>query len=105
MAFVDVCKKSYLYEGEMVPCKVGDQEIVIMWPERGLPRAFDAVCPHEQVSLAKGVFSGRTLTCIAHGWVFDGHTGEGLSPRGCELTEYPLQVTDLMVQIDLDDPL
>ena len=30
MAYENVCKQSLLYEGELVPCMVGDKEIVIM---------------------------------------------------------------------------
>lgn len=38
MAYENVCKQSLLYEGELVPCKVGDQEVVIMWPDGARPR-------------------------------------------------------------------
>ena len=41
MAYENVCKQSLLYEGELVPCKVGDQEIVIMWPDGGTPRVYE----------------------------------------------------------------
>jgi toluene monooxygenase system ferredoxin subunit len=103
MAFQPLCKSSLLHEGELVPCIVDGTEVVVMWPEGGRPRAFDAACPHDDVSLTRGVFSGRTLTCIAHGWVFDGQTGEGVAPEGCAMQEYPIRLADGVIEIDLED--
>lgn len=100
MAYVDVCKKALLYEGELVPCMAGGREIVIMWAEGGEPKAYDAACPHEKVSLAKGDFNGRILYCIAHGWVFDGRSGKCLQPAGWQMKEYPLRIVEGMVQVD-----
>lgn len=102
MAYTSVCKQSLLYEGELVPCMVGDNEIIIVWSDGGQPKAYDAACPHGNVSLARGNFNGRILLCEAHGWVFDGHSGEGLRPTGCALKEYPLRMADGMVEVDLD---
>ena len=101
MAFENVCKQSLLYEGELVPCMVGDQEIVIMWPDGGQPKAYEARCPHEGVSLGCGDFNGRILYCGAHGWVFDGRTGKCLQPTGWEMKEYPMRIEAGMVQVDV----
>ena len=101
MAYEDVCKSSLIAEGELVPCKLGDTEIVIMWPDGGEPKAYDACCPHEGVSLGRGDFNGRILYCIAHGWVFDGRNGQSLQPPGWCMREYPLRMANGMVQVDL----
>ncbi|ANJ66218.1 (2Fe-2S)-binding protein [Halothiobacillus diazotrophicus] len=101
MAFETVCKASLLYEGELVPCMVGDKEIVIMWADGGKPKAYEARCPHEDVSLGRGDFNGRILYCIAHGWVFDGRTGQGLQPTGCAMKEYPMRIENGMVLVDV----
>ncbi|PPD03707.1 MAG: (2Fe-2S)-binding protein [Methylobacter sp.] len=101
MAYIDVCKQSLIYEGELVPCFAGDKEIIIMWPDGGEPKAYKAACPHEGVSLGRGDFNGRILYCIAHGWVFDGRTGVSLQPEGWALEEYPLRIQDGMVQVDV----
>lgn len=103
MAYSDVCKESLLCEGELVPCRVDGREVIILWAEGGQPRAYDAACPHEKVSLARGDFNGRILYCIAHGWVFNGHDGKSLQPCGWGLKEYPLRISDGMVQVDLSD--
>ncbi|QSA99244.1 Rieske 2Fe-2S domain-containing protein [Methylococcus sp. EFPC2] len=101
MAYEDVCKRSYIAEGELVPCKLGNQEIVIMWADGGEPKAYEARCPHEGVSLGQGDFNGRILYCVAHGWVFDGRNGQCLQPAGWQMKEYPLRILDGMVQVDL----
>ncbi len=101
MAYSDVCKQSLLYEGELVPAMVDGKEIVIMWPDGGKPKAYEAACPHEKVSLAKGDFNGRILCCIAHGWVFDGHSGKCLHPEGWKMKEYPMRIENGMVQVDI----
>lgn len=101
MAFVTACKESLLDQGEVVPCRVEGKEILIVWADGGEPRAFDALCPHARIPLSRGVFSGRTLTCTAHGWVFDGRTGKGLQPAGCALREYPMRIHGGVVEVDL----
>lgn len=104
MAFQTLCKQRYLGEGEAVPFLLDGQELLVIWPDGGQPRAFSGLCPHEQQSLVNNSqFNGRTLVCTVHGWVFDGRTGEGLRPEGCALDEYPLRLTeDGQVEIDLD---
>lgn len=59
-----------------------------MRPDGGQPRAFDAACPHEDVSLARRVFNGRTLPCTAHGWVFDGRANTA-AQRSVRLARKP----------------
>ncbi|MBS0353098.1 MAG: Rieske 2Fe-2S domain-containing protein [Proteobacteria bacterium] len=100
--FVPVCKQSYLYEGEMVPCMAGAKEILIVWADGGQPRAFDGICPHGTFPLSKGMFNGRTLVCPSHNWVFDARNGHGLSPTGCQIPEYAMKFEDGMVWVDTD---
>ena len=104
MAFQTLCKSRYIGEGESVPFTLDGREVMVLWPDGGQPRAFEGVCPHEGQSLVNNSdFNGRILICTVHGWVFDGRNGEGLSPTGCQLTEYPLRVVDDRVEIDLDE--
>lgn len=103
MAFQTLCKRKYLAEGESVPFLVDGQDVLVLWPDGGQPRAFVGRCPHEGQSLINNSdFNGRILVCTVHGWVFNGRTGEGLSPTGCRLREFPLLLTpDGLVEIDL----
>jgi len=103
MAFQTLCKQRYVAEGESVPFMVDGQEVLVIWPDGGQPRAFQGECAHEQQSLVNNSeFNGRTLVCTVHGWVYDGRTGEGLRPTGCQLQEYPLRLGDGVYEIDID---
>lgn len=101
MAYTTVCKYRNLGEGEMAPFTIDGHEIILVWPDGGELKAFQGVCPHQNGLLSYGGFNGRLLTCTLHNWVFDGRTGEGLSPTGCALEEFPLRVEDGWVQVDL----
>lgn len=101
MAYTTVCKYRNLGEGEMVPFNIDGHEILLVWPDGGELKAFYGVCPHENGLLKAGGFNGRLVTCTLHNWVFDGRTGEGLSPTGCALDEFPLLIEDGMVMVDL----
>ena len=76
---------SQIVEGEMTPFDVNGIEVIVLWPSGGTPKAFQGTCPHQDLPLKDGYFNGQILTCPAHEWVFDGCTGEGLSPTGCAL--------------------
>ncbi|WP_428422262.1 Rieske 2Fe-2S domain-containing protein [Methylibium sp.] len=103
MTYQTLCKQRYLAEGESVPFMLGGREVIVLWPDGGQPRAFEGVCPHEGQSLVNNAdFNGRILVCTVHGWVFDGRDGQGLSPAGCRLTEFPLRMAQGLVEIDLD---
>jgi toluene monooxygenase system ferredoxin subunit len=101
MGYATVCKHRNLGEGEMVPFTIDGHEILLVWPDGGELKAFQGVCPHDNGLLKFGGFNGRILTCTLHNWVFDGRTGEGLSPTGCVLEEFPLRIEDGLVQVDL----
>ncbi|MDY6956874.1 MAG: Rieske 2Fe-2S domain-containing protein [Pseudomonadota bacterium] len=103
VAFQTLCKQKYLAEGESVPFLIDGAEVLVLWPDGGQPRAFVGRCPHEGQSLVNNSdFNGRILVCTVHGWVFSGRNGEGLSPTGCRLREFPLRLTDDgRVEIDL----
>ncbi len=107
MTFQTLCKQSYLADGEAVPFLLNGQEVIVLWPDGGQPRAFNGACPHEGQSLVNNSdFNGRILICTVHGWVFDGRSGEGLNPTGCRLREYPLRIAaNGTIEIDLDGGL
>ncbi len=91
MAFQTLCKQKYLAEGESLPFLIAGQEVLVLWPDGGQPRAFAGICPH----------AGQSLVNNSD---FNGRTGEGLSPTGCRLHEFPLRLTgDGLVEIDLEE--
>jgi toluene monooxygenase system ferredoxin subunit len=105
MSFQTLCQQKNLIKGDVNPFKVNGREIIVIWHDDGELKAFQGECPHQKVPLAEGRFSGRTLTCGAHMWVFDARSGKGLQPKNCALLEYPVRLDNGEVQIDLDPNL
>lgn len=105
MAFQALCKQRNIGEGESAPFKLGNREVILLWPDGDKPRAFQGKCPHEGMSLHQSDFNGRILICTVHGWVFDGRSGKGLSPTGCKLDEYALRIEDGVIEVDLEQVL
>lgn len=57
--------------------------------------AYQAVCPHQDVSLCEGIYDGCVLTCHQHLWQWDIRTG---APIG--LAEAPLEYYDVKIDGD-----
>jgi toluene monooxygenase system ferredoxin subunit len=89
---VVVCKVTDLQRGQMKSFEIGDQSIVIVWPDEGEPKAYDGMCPHQSLPLADGDFDGATLVCAYHMWSFDALTGDSICPSGNKLTPYSLRI-------------
>ena len=102
MAYTALCKLNNLLEGEAVPFRLAGREIMLVWADGGELKAFDGLCPHQRIPFSQGRFNGRQLICTAHDWVFDGRSGECHRGQPCELTSYPLRVTDGLVEVKLD---
>lgn len=96
-----ICKLDDVWEGEIVEFSIGDTDVIVVNPEGGQLCAFNARCPHQDQSLAAAELDGSILTCPAHLWQFDTHTGQGVNPTGCRLHSYPLKVEGENVLIDL----
>jgi toluene monooxygenase system ferredoxin subunit len=80
--------------------EVDGHEVLIVGLEGGAVRAYQAICPHQEIPLEEGKFDGKTLTCRAHQWVFDATTGVGINPGGCRLAAYPIKIEDNGVFVD-----
>jgi toluene monooxygenase system ferredoxin subunit len=102
MGYARVCALDDLWEGEMESFEIGGQEILIVRCDGGDVRAFQGVCPHQDVPLIEGKFDGKLLVCRAHQWMFDASTGRGVNPSNCQLAEYPLKIDGDDVMVDTD---
>ena len=100
MAFTRVCNLDDLWEGEMESFVVEGQEVLVVCVEGGEVRAYQGVCPHQDVPLVEGSFDGRLLVCRAHQWVFDATSGIGVNPGNCRLAEYHVRVDGDEVFVD-----
>lgn len=100
--FVKACRQDDLAEGGLEVAAVDGTLVLILWPEGGMPRAFQGFCPHAREPLADAPFDGRTLTCPHHDWVFDGGSGRCLEGKPCRLAEYRLKVEAGDVLVDVE---
>ncbi|HEY3301039.1 MAG TPA: Rieske 2Fe-2S domain-containing protein [Methylophilaceae bacterium] len=102
MAYISLCKHKNLMEGEIASFSLDQGEIMLVWPDGGELKAFQGTCPHQDIPMWHS-FNGRILACQHHNWVFDGRSGKGLSPTGCQLEEFSLRIVDGYVEVELEN--
>lgn len=107
MSFTKVCTVDDLWEGEMEAFSVNGHEVLLVCAEGGAVKAFQGMCPHQDISLAEGKFDGEKIICRAHLWQFAACNGKGINPSDCALAEYPVQVDgdDILVKTEGVTPL
>lgn len=83
-----------LWEGDFVDVEVEGEVVVIFHRPGGEFRAFQGMCPHQEILLADGHidFDQGTITCPAHEWQFSMDNGRGINPRGCRLFQYDVKL-------------
>jgi toluene monooxygenase system ferredoxin subunit len=107
MSFSKVCTLDDVWEGEMAPYTVNGHEILLVCAKGGEIKAFQGICPHQDIALSEGKFDGQKLICRAHLWQFDACTGKGINPADCALAEYPIRIEgeDIFVSTEGIQPL
>ena len=85
-----------LWEGDILDIEVAGEQVLLVHVLDGPVRAFQGMCPHQEVLLADGKWDPDTnrLQCPGHSWEFDLTSGAGVNPAGCQLYEYPVRVED-----------
>ena len=101
MAFIRVCSLDDLWEGEMEAFEIEGQDVLLLCLEGGDIKAYQGVCPHQNIPLVEGKFDGKTLVCRAHHWVFDAATGVGVNPGDCRLASYPIKIENDEIYVDV----
>jgi toluene monooxygenase system ferredoxin subunit len=107
MAFTKVCLVDELWEGEMQSFQVNGKEVLLVCTDGGEIKAFQGICPHQDIPLIDGKFDGKKIICKAHLWQFDAGTGKGINPSNCKLAEYPVQIDgdDVLIDTSSVEPL
>lgn len=107
MSFTKVCTLDDVWEGEMESFTVNGHDVLLVCAEGGDVKAFQGICPHQDIPLVEGKFDGTKVICRAHLWQFDACTGKGINPEDCALAEYPVKVDgeDILVETDGVEPL
>jgi toluene monooxygenase system ferredoxin subunit len=95
-----VARRADLWEGEMARVDV-DGTPVLLVNVGGSVRAYHDRCPHLGVALSCGRLAGGVLTCGAHGWCYDAHTGRGLNPRGVALRPVAIAIQGEEVCVEM----
>jgi toluene monooxygenase system ferredoxin subunit len=89
-----------LWIGEMRGLSLKGRRVLLLRTEEGYA-AFEDRCAHLGVRLSEGSLSGCVLTCRAHHYEYDAHSGQGINPKSVRLARFPVEVTDGAVLVDV----
>jgi toluene monooxygenase system ferredoxin subunit len=93
LRWVSAASVDDLWEGDVLDVEVADEQVLLVHLFGGAVKAYQGMCPHQEVLLADGSWDPDTnvLICPGHSWEFDLTTGKGLNPTGCQLFEFAVQ--------------
>ncbi|GAA0667555.1 hypothetical protein GCM10009535_54290 [Streptomyces thermocarboxydovorans] len=101
--WVNAVDRDELWEGDILDVEVEGEQVLLVHLSGGDVKAYQGMCPHQEVLLADGEWDedSAVLLCGGHKWEFDMKTGAGLNPTGCQLYEYPIRVTENQVEVGI----
>jgi len=94
-----------LWEGDILDVELDGEQVLLVHLLDGQLKAFQGMCPHQEILLADGKWDPDTakLVCPGHNWEFDLATGDGINPAGCRLFEYQVRRADDEVLVGIPD--
>ncbi len=99
--FTKACDLSELKEGKTDVAAVDRTLVLLVWPLGGQPTAWQGMCPHANEPLMDAFFDGKVIACRHHDWEFDGTTGTCIRGKPCALANYPLEIRDGEIFVDV----
>ncbi len=101
--WVDAADLGELWEGDVLDVEVAGEHVLLVRLLGGEVRAYQGLCPHQEMLLADGDFDADSgvLVCMGHLWEFDLRAGVGINPAGCRLYTYPVEVTADRVRVGI----
>ncbi len=97
-----------LWEGDLIDVEVAGEPVMLVHLLDGKIKAYQGMCPHQEILLADGKWDAdrNILLCHGHNWEFDLANGHGLNPTGCRLFCVPEPVRPRRQDRDpADDPI
>lgn len=91
------------WEGEILDFEVDGEEILLVHLDGGGVKAYQGMCPHQEVLLADGTWDvdSSMLMCKGHNWELDLREGKVTNPAGCALYEYPVEIAGEEVRVGI----
>lgn len=102
MAYQTACQADEVWEGDMLEVDVSEHPVLLVRMEGGALRAYQGMCPHQDIPLSEGSFDGKVLMCRAHQWTFDARNGKGINPHDCQLAQYPVREENGQVLVEVE---
>jgi phenylpropionate dioxygenase-like ring-hydroxylating dioxygenase large terminal subunit len=101
-----------LAPGKVVEVRFWGRSIALFRDEQGALHAIEDRCAHRQLKLSQGQVKGCQLTCMYHGWEYDGdgrlahvpHDLFGSKMPKAKLVSFPVQVRHGIIWIFPGDP-
>lgn len=98
--------------GQTIEVRCGEASIALYRGQDGRLRALENRCAHRQLKLSLGVVEDCRLTCVYHGWSYDGdgrlahvaHDLFGKPPLKVRLRSFPVQVRYGLIWLFPGDP-
>ncbi len=100
MAYVNVCRQSILFEGELVPCLAGGGRSPSCGRTAGSRSPTMGHAPMKRCRSQEANSTGESSTVSPMAGFSTAIRGNACSPRD-GMKEYPLRLLDGMVQVDL----
>lgn len=101
MTWIKVANKNDIREGYGKELTINGQRIALFFSNKKY-YAIEALCRHQDGSLAPGKIEGEIVECPLHFWHYNIRTGELLDyMEGVKLNTYPIEIRKNEIYLDI----